>query len=89
MSDNNRDRRDDRGRGSNAPANRQENDTRWVSAGAGWPLNKGEGFNIDVDWPIKQGSRLQLLPPKDDNGQNRPWQLYELREKPKRDNNQR
>ena len=85
---NRRDDRDrDRGRGNDS---NRETETRWVLAGVGWPFREGEGFNIEADWPIKQGARLQLTPPKDAGREgNRPWNLYELREKPKRDNNTR
>jgi hypothetical protein len=84
---NNRDRYDrgDRDRGGSGGGS-SETDTRWVLAGVAWPFKEGkEGFNIETDWPIKQGARLQLTPPRDE-GNNRPWNLYELREKPKRDN---
>lgn len=41
-----------------------ETDTRWVLCGTGWAFREGTGFSIDLDWDIKKGSRLQLMPRK-------------------------
>lgn len=83
MNNNRRDDRGGRGGGSSSSSRNEGNDdTRWVLAGVAWPFkNDKEGFNIDVDWSIRQGARLSLMPPKEEG---RPWNLYELREK-KRD----
>lgn len=53
-----------------------EEKDEWHSCGVGWPQKKGDGFNLDTHWPLPEGSRLVLMPPRESG---KPWILYAVK----------